>query len=155
MRPQKSGGVTGGGGGAGRGSATDASTAVVARSTVLAALLTACVAAFSTVRVAARTDFAVLLIADCAWRFAVFTVLRVVAVALRTVLRAALAARRATLRTVLRALAGLRALFLRAAGRRLPRVMRRFADFFAFFLAAIWHLPEVADALLASRDRDA
>jgi hypothetical protein len=46
------------------GADTDASTAVVARSTVSAALVTAWVATFSTLRVAARTVFAVLLIAD-------------------------------------------------------------------------------------------
>ncbi|MBM2853091.1 MAG: hypothetical protein HW417_19 [Steroidobacteraceae bacterium] len=123
------------------GADTDASTAVVARSTVAAALVTAWVATFSTLRVAARTVFAVLLIADRAWRLADFTVLRVAAVALRTVLRAVLAALRATLLTVLRVVALLRALFLRAAGRRLLRVVLRRAAFLAFFLVAICHLP--------------
>ena len=113
----------------------------MARSTVPAALVTAWVATFSTFRVAERTDLAVLLIADRAWRLALFTVLRVAAVALRTVLRAVLAALRATLRIVLRAVALLRALFLRAAGRRLLRVVLRRAAFFAFFLAAICPLP--------------
>jgi len=130
-----------GAGSTGLGADTDASTAVVARSTESAALLTTCVAAFSTLRVTARTVFAVLLIDDCAWRFADFTVLRVAAVALRTALRAVRAALRATLRTVLRVTALLRALFLRAAGRRLLRVERRLAAFLAFFLAAICHLP--------------
>ncbi len=128
-------------GSTGLGADTDASTDFVARSTVAAALVTAWVAAFSTVRVAARTVLAVLLIADRAWRLADLTVLRVAAVALRTVLRAVVAALRATFRTVLRAVALLRALFLRAAGRRLLFVVRRLAAFLVFFLAAICHLP--------------
>ncbi|MSQ92633.1 MAG: hypothetical protein EXR87_06855 [Gammaproteobacteria bacterium] len=131
-------------GSTGLGADTDASTAVVARSTVSAALVTAWVATLSTLRVAARTVFAVLLIADRAWRSADFTVLRAV-----------LAALRATLLTVLRAVALLRALFLRAAGRRLLRAVLRRAAFPAFFLAALCHLPIFLTPQSGVAERDA
>ena len=128
-------------GSTGLGADTDAPTAVVARSAVSAAPVTAWVAAFSTVRVAALTVLAALLIADRAWRLADFTVWRVAAVALRTVLRAVLAALRATFLTVLRVATLSRVLFLRAAGRRLLRAVLRRAAFLAFFLIAICHPP--------------
>jgi hypothetical protein len=103
-------------------------------------------AAFSTVRVAARTFLPVLRIVERAWRFTALIVLRVARAALRAVLRAL----PVTLRTLRRAftcfVTVLAATFRRAtltflrAGRRLLCTERRRADFLAFFLAAMGFL---------------
>jgi hypothetical protein len=106
-------------------------------------VLTNWLAAFSTVRVAARTFLAVLRIADRAWRLADLTDFRVARAALRAVVRALPTTPRAFRRALTRTIFFLAETFRRTTltflrtVRRLACVVRRRADFLAFFLAAM------------------